>query len=203
MIISNHRWGRKAHHWGSDDRKAHHQNQNLGEQRLSGILEISGSLAHRIQCFLLKTCNLALDPLDYMKRECMRLAMMHLAAHLSAHVLRRGDLKKTVERLRLWLHVGVWTSLPHDLSHRVPAFKTFWKSCRAITSLETDTSWIKHILLHPLALPSVTLIKMKLSLGLYWITCTDHRPVVLAIEGEVFDPLQVWSLDCCSWGMDW
>ena len=36
-----------------------------------------------------------------------------------------------------------------------------------------------------------TLIKVELALGSNWLTCTDHRPIVLAVQSTLFDPSQV------------
>ena len=89
--------------------------------------------------------------------------------------------------------MGGWTSPPHALSGRDPSFKTFWKLAKGLTSVDAGTSWIDHILLHSNSSTTVTPMAVELSLGPYWLTCTDHRPIVITAEGVVFDPLQVKS----------
>ena len=37
----------------------------------------------------------------------------------------------------------------------------------------------------------MTPVKVKLVLGSYWLTCTDHRPIVYAVQSDLFDPGQV------------
>ena len=140
MIIINDAWGSKAHHWGTDG-------THLGiviwtkirTGRVGTLLigaywpvhhkanspETCGALGHRIQLYLTKMGNQARDSVEYMQRECARLAMNHLAAQPTAPIILMGDFNKTEDQLRQWLHDGGWTSPLHNLSNRDPSLKTF------------------------------------------------------------------------------
>ena len=37
----------------------------------------------------------------------------------------------------------------------------------------------------------MTLVKVELALGSYWLTCTDHRPIALTAQSDRFNPGQV------------
>ena len=47
------------------------------------------------------------------------------------------------------------------------------------------------ILLHSSTQALVIPDKVELALGSYWLTCTDHRPIVLTMQIVLFDPSQV------------
>ena len=117
--------------------------------------------------------------------------MNHLVAQPTAPVILMGDFNKSEDQLRRWLHDGGWSSPPHALSNYDPSFKTFWQSSRALTAAVDGTSWIDHILLHSSAQALVTPMRVELAIGSYWLTCTDHRPVVLTLQSTLFEPSQV------------
>ena len=102
-----------------------------------------------------------------------------------------GDFNKSEDQLRRWMHDGGWSSPLQALSNCDPSFKTFWQSSRALTAAVDGTSWIDHIFLHSSAQALVTPVKVELELGSYWLTCTDHRPIVLTLQSTLFDPSQV------------
>ena len=117
--------------------------------------------------------------------------MNHLAAQPTAPIILMGYFKKTEDQLRQWLHDGGWTSPPHNLSNYDPSFKTFGQSSRGLTAAVDGTSWIDHIFLYSSAQALVTPVKVELTLGPYWLTCTDQMPNVLTMQSVLFDPSQV------------
>ena len=114
--------------------------------------------------------------------------MNHLVAQPTAPIILMGDFNKTEDQLCQWLHDGGWISPPHNLSNRDPSLKIFWQSSRELTAVVDGTSWINHILLHSSAHALVTPAKVELALGSYWLTCTDHTPIVLTMQSVLFDP---------------
>ena len=108
--------------------------------------------------------------------------MNHLGAQPTAPIFLMADLDKTEDQFLQWLNDGGWTSPPHDLTMGDSTFKTLWQSSRALAVAVEGNSWIDHILLHSSARAAVLPIKVKLALGSYWLTCTDHRPIVLTVQ---------------------
>ena len=117
--------------------------------------------------------------------------MNRIMGQPTAPIFLMGDFNRTEDQLRQWLHDGGWTSPRHDLSNRDPSFKTFWQSSRALTAAVDGTSWIDHILLHSSARTKAIPVKVELALRSYWLTCTDHRPIFLTVQSDLFDPDQV------------